>query len=1007
MGDFEDNKTNFTDENTASYNTAFFAIKARKEDVFSEESMERFKKYMPALSMLDDRVMLLPAGQLEPSFYYPNKIFFKSFMGRHRDCEMPVVMCVSNTSLGGVYDTIYGDDSAADATADAVKSLESHTTTPFSGEMPEKTDVSGYLEGSLSDDEVLLVYGNILDLIHRLANDDLSVKFTMETQCSDVTLGPLSIKAISIFTGDKKSAERYTPIKETAAGPMTMTTGRALMTEFRHLVRMSLKFGKGDTGTSRDEETDKLDKKFESNMLTLITKNPPPAGPGALGLVAGYFNLMGLTNTVVKTGRKYDIDTDHSAVWSMFAQSNLGSMSAMAVSYVTVKDKGLKCHTKSANPLTNLQMTASRESRTYCGLVLYLAKRTCMSRCPKSTVTSVINRSKQCDDCNSGENCAMAWACVMTDSSALNSSLTDAKKRSMDGPSSSRFDQVFVCEYNDQASPLGSVGSSGAGQTRAGKGFIEAHKKAMDSLRTALRVNKDGSSKEAVFELGNALIKAQGYISGSEHRVPLMTRGECVGTKMETALTDSDGGVPKMSLGMMSMPLSRSKVLTYLMRIATNCNFKMAEFAAKPSQGLTDATSAIASKNIGVYSAKKDQDQVSVKAFYLHPSVQQDTDEVYDVNTEPKTAVISVPGVNVKTTNKYKMLNGIMKAADDCSTSYGGGMDFGATAPPITNAQRASLRSTVNWILLKAKPNFSCKAVQKSIDNLIDSVMAQPLGLFNNNELVVWDWDTLLGLFVMGSMMIANGFLVKANNYFDGMTVPKFAMMVNSSKVEMEPVSQRFLATGPTLVYARTSVDFFVGKASGEATRFVTCSMNKFNALKQLVGGNMLSLNNTMMTGVYLPLKSNYKGGYIGFDVDETCREISSMGELSPVERCESVSRNAAAFVAKIREINGLEDTDEVTFDHVYELFEQYSAQVLLDDRDMADMAQHITDSDYVSKVCQKVASRQREEEEAEEDEGDGVDFNVILNKTTMPASGSMGMDGDTTAASMAEFVDN
>lgn len=1016
MEDVENGGSNtcLTDKNAAVYNTAFFAIKAKKHEVFSEAAAKGYEKYLPALSMLDDRIMLLPTGQLEPSFYLPNKVFHKSFLGgRHLDREMPIVMCVSKTSLKDAYDNIYGQG-AAEATADMIKSLQSHTLTAFCDEIQAKVeDPSAYLEGiSLGDDEVVLVFSTIIDTLHRLANNDINFKFTKETECTDVTLGPHSIKALSIFTGEKKSAEKY-PVQKEAPGPLTMATGPALMWELRYILRAALKFGKGDTGTSKDEEG--ADATFESDLLTIIAGSTPPARPGALGLVSAYFHILGVANTITKTDRKYEIDTDTTAVWSMFAQVNLGSMTAMTVSHITCKDKGLKFHSKSANPLTNLQVTASRGSRTYCGLVLYLAKRVCQSRCSSSTLASVVNRSKQCYDCNSGENCAMAWTCVMTDSSSLAFSLTDAKKASMDGPSSGRVDQVFISEFNDQASPLGGAGSKNSAQKNAGKGFIEAHKKAMSYLSGALRVNKDGTSREAVMELGKALIKAQEYINGAEHRVPLMHRGECIGTKLETVLTDSDGGVPKMSLGLMGVPLARSKVLTYLSRIACNGNYKLAEFAAKPTLGLTEATSAVASKNIGVYAVKKDQDQVSVKTFFLHPAVQQDTDEVFDVNTEPKVMTVTVPGVTVKTTNKYKALNGVMKASDDCSVSFGGGMDFGAVTPAITPAQRASLRSSITWALLKAKSNFDGKAVEKSIESLINTVMAQPLGLFHNADLMMWDWDSLLSMFVYGAMMVANGYLVKPNFHFDGMTVPRFAMLASASKVELEPVSQRFLASGPTLVYARTRVDSFTGNVMGKATRFVSCSMSRFNTLKQFIGGNMLALNNTTMTGVFLPLKSTYAGGDHGFDMDETCKEISNMSGLSKLERCESVSRNAPAFIAKIRETNALEEGAEITFDHVYELFVQYSAQVLLDDPDMADMASHITDTKYVAAVCERVAREHQGKGEHEEEE---LDFNAMINKiasTTAASSSSAaassgdtsGLCGDVSAMSLAEFMDN
>lgn len=1002
MSDFDENKTRFTEENTATYNASLFAIKAKKGDVFSEESINSYKKYLPCISMLDDRIMLLPTGQIEPSFYLPNKLYYKTFLGRHRDCEMPVVMCVSKTSLADMYDAIYGQGATAD-TKNMVESLVSHTMTQFSMAVPEKVDLSGYLEGTMGSDDVLLVYGTVIDIIHRLANDDFTVVFTKETMCTDVTLGSLDIKAISIFTGEKKSIERYTP-PHPECTKMMMGTGNAVMKEFQYILRMALKFGKGDAGIQREYETESNDRQFESEMLTLIAQNQPSTGPGSLGLIAGYFSLMGLTNTITKMQRKYDIDTDHFAVWSMFVQINLGNITAMTVSNIVFRDKGLRYYTKSNNPLTNLQLTASRESRTFCGLVLYLARLTCTKRSPKDTISIVVNRSKECHDCNSGENCAMTWACLFTDRVDLKNSLLDPKKKPMTTPSSTTFDQLFVSEFNDQASVLGSVGTTGASRERAGKRFVEACETVMNYMGTTLNLNENSTSKEAVEYLGQQLIDAQRFINNAEHRVHLINRGECTGSKLETVLTDSDGGVPKMSLGLLSVPVAKSKVLTYLIRIAASSNYKISDFIAKPSQGLSDAMAATASKNMGVYSSRMDQDQVTVKAFFLHPTVLPDTEEVCNINSDTKNMVVNVPGVAVKTTNKYKMLNGIMKPIDDCVTTYGGGMDFGAVTPTISPAQRSALRSSINWVLMKAKPNFNSSVVQKSIDNLITQVLANPMGQFNDTELKVWEWTSFRTLFVMGALMLANGFQIKSNNYYNGMTVPKFAALLDSSNVEMEPLSHRFLSTGPTMVYARTHVESFTGKPSGELTRFVTCSMSRFNPLKQLIGRNMMSLNNTTMVGVYLPLKSNYRGSDFGFDLDGICSEISSMSELSKIERCERFSRNTKAFVAKIRDINNFDETVEITFDHVHGMFKQYSAEVLLDDADLAEMAAHITESDYLCKVCRRVSS-QRYHDQTEDD---SVDFHAIMNKSLITtASENRGMDGEISTASLAEFTDN
>lgn len=963
----EENKTAFTEYNSASYNTASFAFRVKKEDVFTDQTIGIYRKFPAALSALDDRVLWLPTAPLVPNFYYPNKIFFKTFMGRHRDSEMPIVMCVSKQSLGPELARIYEDEHVVQTQKDLLESLVAHTTEPFSNDVPEQANLSGYLEDTLEDDEVLLIYDTLLNLIHRLGNEDLTLAYSKETPCNDVILGS-AIKPLSIFTGDKKNTERYTPkALPNKPDPTVLGTGRVVMREFRHLIRMMLKFGKGDTGSTKDEQTDAEDTTFESALLSMIAKNSPHCGPGALGMVASYFQIIGVVNTISKYSRKYDLDTCHTAVWDMLAVCSLTSFSAPTVAYVTTSDKGTKYHTKTANPLTNLQFTAARECRTYTQLILYLAQRTCLARYSLSTVSTVINASKNCESCNSGESCAMVWVCTMNECRDLSDSLTGAKKRSMEGPSSHHYSQVFISEYNDQASILGGAGTE---KQKAGKGYIEAFEKTMAHLETSLKVAKDGTSFQAVVALGAALIKAQDYIAGAEHRVPLMHRTQCTSNKLETILTDNEGGVQKMAFGLLSVPLFRSKVLTYLMRFACHVNFKLAEFVQKPTQGLSDSHSAVASKNVGVYSTKKDQEQIAMKAYYLHPSVNQETEEVYDVNTAPRITPVTVHQVSLKTTNKYKLLNGVLKSASESEGSAGGGMSFGAAPVILTPKQRSSVKSSVNWTLLKVCPRFSAKQTAGSLDNLVDTLLASPMSVFNDDELLVGDWKSLLGLFVMGSLMTANHFQIRTNNFYCGVSVPKFAFLESAKKVVLEPLSQKFLTAGPTLVYAKTKVDSFKAKISGENATFVSCTMNKFNPLKQFVGGNMLSLNNTTMTGVFLPLKSDYKGGV---EVDEICKDIVLLGGMSKAERCESILKKAQAFVAKIREVSRLGEDEDITYDHVYNLFEQYSAQVLLDDEDLKDMATHITDSNYMAAVCKRVSDREDDEEK------EVVDFNAMM----------------------------
>lgn len=993
------NKTALTESNCAFYNTSSFAFRVKKEDVFTDQTIEAYRKFPAALSALDSRVMWLPTGPLQPSFYHPNKIFFKTFLGKHRDSEMPIVMCVSKQSLGPELARIYEDEDVVQTQKDLLESLEAHTMEAFSNAVPEQANINGYLESTLEDDEVLLIYDTFLNVIHRLSNGDLTITFSKETPCKEVTVGSM-IKPLSIFTEDKKNNERYS-INADRSKPdhRVLATGPVVMRELKHLIRLMLKQGKGDTGSSKDEQTDAEDTEFESALLHMITKNAPRAGPGGLSIVASYFEFKGVVDTITKYGRKYTLDACPSAVWDMFAVCNLASFSAPTIAYVTTSEKGPKFHMKTANPLTNLQFTVARECRTFTQLVLYLAKRTCLIRCPENVLTIVSNRSKQCESCNSGENCAMAWVCTMTECADLANSLTDAKKRSMDGPFSHHFTQLFISEYNDQASVFGSAGNK---EQKAGRGYLEAYGKAMAHLEPVLKVDKTGTSSQALTSLISALGMAKQYLDGAEHNVDLMHRSQCMGNKLETVLTDNEGGVQKVGLGLLCVPMFRSKVLTYMMRFACHVNFKLLEFSQKPTQGLSDAHSAVASKNVGVYSVKKDQEQIPMKAYYLHPSVNQETEEVYDVNTAPKITPVTVDQVNIRTTNKYKMFNGALKSATESEVSAGGGMSFGA-APMILDAnQRKSIIAAVNWTLLKQCPRFESTNVPIGLNKLVDSILAEPMSVFNTDELaVVTNWKSLLSMFIMGSMMNSNHFQIKTSFNYCGITVPKFALLESAKSVNLEPVCPKFLTAGPTLVYAKTKVDSYKANVSGQDTMFVNCVIAKFNPLRQFVGNNMLNLNNTTMAGVFLPFKSDYKSGV---EVDEMCDDMMSLAGMSRAERCKSVFKNAQAIVSKIREVGHLGEDDDISFDQVYSLFEQYSANVLLDDDDLRDMVAHITNSDYMAAVCGRVSDA---EGNAEVEEEEKIDFDSLMMRGSAQSTFVESANTAAGSAIMGEFADD
>lgn len=1000
-----------TDVNSAAYNCHSFAVKVAKRDLFTSESNNLFRTYLATISQLDPRVMWLPTEVIMPSFFKVNTIFYKTFQKYYMDRPMPVTMCVSKTplkeELNAIFEEHEGD--VHDICTEFCNSLKSHTTEQFPETAEPLQGISNILEDrDLGDDEVLLVFNTVFNVIHMLANGDTLVRYSKETECIDLTLGKsLSVPAIKIYTSDKNSAaERYSLDTDTVTKKSlyVLGLGPVVFQEYRHIIRQMFKFGKGDVG-SRDDTAESEDEEFESDLLTMLVSSAPPKSPGAIGIVAASLQYNGMINTIVPNSREREFLGSPETIWAMFVVNHVGAFSAPTISHVTVvdskKEKVLKYHMKSRNPLTNMQFTASRESRTTCGLVLYLQQRLCKARCSISYLNSISKRSKDCEICNFGVNCAMAWTMAFTSAGALIDGVTDSKKSASVGPGSTTVNVSFVSEYNNQASLIGSIGHD---KTKAAPAFITAHHLTMERFKDSFHPDKESSGRDVVLYMYALLKLVSEYVKRGEHKQPLLFRKDCKGNKIETVLTDNDGGVPKLSLGLCSMMMAKSKVVTYLSRIAMVVNCKLREFTEKPTNGFNDATSAVASKNIGVYSVKKDQPKTNMKKFFIHPTVAADTDETMDVNRPPVDASIDVLNVYTKTTNKFKMLNGILKGADETSNSYNGGMEFDGLDSNLSNQQSENIKSALSWIIVREVPSFKSSNWGKSINSLVKTLLAAPMGQFNAKELAVSEWEKFLSLYVAGLLMVSHDFYIKSNSYFDGMSIPKFAQLVNAHKVLLDPMSRQFLSKGPAWVFARCKTNSFEANVEGVKNKYISCSLGEFSQLNHFVGNNVMSLSNLPISGVFIPIVQKFSGDDGNrVNVDELCQDIITLASKSLLERCMTVKQNATSYIVKIRERHSLSEDDPVTFDHVVDLFNAYSAGVLLDDPDFMELVKCINNPEDMSRICDGVQAREGNDRDIEDE--DGINFNEF-ETTPSAREEDVGDDREDHASILAEFRD-
>ena len=999
-----DNTPRLTDANAAFYNSSLFAIKVKKSCLFTDGAITRFRNNLVASSQLDPLVTLLPTNEVEPSFVKPNMVFFRPYRRHFMDRLMPITMCVTKTPLFSEVNRIYGQNDGKEGVYEVSKafceSLAAHTATPFPTPEPALEGLSNSLEDTdLQDDEALLVYTTVYNLINMLANGDTVVRFSKETECKggDVSVGEDGVPALKIYSIDKFSNQERYPVDAAAAVSAKRVVAHSpiIMREYRCLIRQMLKFGNGDTGEA-DDRTEENDTEFESRLWTTVMNSAPAPGKGAAGLVAANLQLNAMVNTIVPIARKKEIVGTPEVVWSMYVVGYLGAFSAMSISHITVSDgknnrKMPRFHMKACSPLTNLQTTASRESKTTCGLVMFLAQKLTTLRTVATVCNTMRVRCRGCASCDSGDYCAHHWMTAFTSYGALADSLTSGQATK--APSSTSFNLTFVADFNKEGSLFGNISDKDNHDRRnTAAAYIQAHAITVDAFKDRYRPSPSLPDREVFTSLCKLVTDAREYVHDARHKQALLPRADAKAKTINSVLTDNDGGVSKLSLGFMSMMASKSKLMMYLARLCMVCDCKLDGFAENPAKGVLDMVAAVGSKNVGVYIAKKDQDKVNMQKVYIHPVVDPETDEVMDVTSQSKSGACDVAGVCSKSTSKIKHLNGVLKApANDGSGAFHGGMDFGDSSAAggsivLSPEQKAALRVGLSWLLVRSSPNFKIKRFGTAITRLMDEILATPMSQFNTNELPVAGWDNFLSLYVAGLLLTTNGFYIKPNKAYAGMTVPKYAQLMDEKTAMIEPVSRVFL-NGAAIVYGRVTMGAFEVMVNSAQVKYVSANMSPFAQLSMFTGNNMMAMANRPCQGVFIPIKMTYgTGDSNGVCVDALCDEITQLATRSPSERCFEIKKNAAAYMDKIRQMNRLAPEDPITIDHVTDLFAAYSADVLLDNPDVREIAENMSNPDVMNAVYERALAKDQKDGADEEEDFD-------FNEHTRPADVAMADD--------------
>ncbi|KAK3795653.1 hypothetical protein RRG08_043883, partial [Elysia crispata] len=1011
-----------TEDNCAMYSTLKFVIVVKRSDLCSMEAFEMLRKHMVTPSMVDGRINWISTEAVMPSFLMANQVRNTEYMDNVMDKMMPLAMIVSSKELDSrrLFECIYEDPGAYQKCVALCDSIPKHTAVEF-GSYPKTTDASlvpsNFIEDHLADDEVAIVFMSTLDTIHMLANNDYQLAYTAVTKFEgEVSLGTgkMSTDAVRMYSGPSMNVERYDPSKPTA-DTMGLRTSDAIMQEYRHILRMMLRFEKGDCGTD-DQTPESSDTKFESHLMSVMTDISFPKGPGSVGLSASWIELCGIINTVVTKNYPFSLEAPKDAIWTMFVNCYMGNASACNISKLTVVDrkrKELKFHVKTNNPLTNLQLTGSKDSKTMCAYVMYLLQKICVKRLSTSKpykLRNIMSAGEKCTICESGTNCAGVWSDAFTSPSNMIKKMTN-KRSASQMTISLNYNQLALTEYNNNAGILGNNSTKGANikeSHKVGPPFNEALSITMENNKGTLFVTSDMDAVRVTGAILQACDSIYQYINEERHKVDVYHRDQCKDNKLETALTDNDGGMSKLRMGMLAPALIKSSVLTTICRIAMNENCRLTEYATKPSQGFQQATAAIAGKSMGVYHASKAQGEIRLKKYNVSPCMRQ-TGRKTDLLADSETLIISVSDVRIKTTSKFKCLNCVLAPAGSASAQaedHLGGMEGMIGSAPSTNRTLSDKqRNTAKDSLMRIVSRQSNDTLEKAstlIAELVNApLVSVALSMFNAVDLVMQTWDELMFYFVAGHLLNKYNYVPRANKHFDGINTPKFMELLGCDSVTTELGSKKFMSCGPTLVYLTSCVTAF---ESSESVRFVTCNILDVPNLYSFSGNELTS--NKKVKGVFLPISTNVGGfsmdGNSAIVMDELVNEVNKLVSMSRVDRCAYLMSNAPSLLASIRLKLDIGDQDErevpVTTEHVYEVFSEYGLDYMLDsDKYLLEIDCNLDNHEVMNKHLQLCRDKDAVTKAAAADTSLDVSYNSLRKnlKRKMTSGAIQGIDDD------------
>ena len=955
--------------NAALLNSDLFATKVKIKDLFNAENVDAFGKHLAVTSQFDPRVLLLPTNVVAPCFVSPNMVLYKGFKQYFIDKLFPITACITKTPLFEQIDAVYRDndkeESVYKTAKDLADSVPAHTGIPWSGDEAHPVNIECTMEGKeLEKDEALLVFIPTSKLLHMLANQDMILGFAKSTECGpEITLNKDSnaVPIRTLYSAGKGSQEERYSAASLPTPKYVLGLSNVVMFELQCIHQQMFAL----------EDDRELAGHFESRILTMMSSNHPGQDKYCLGIIAASRLSLTLTSTMCtsKGTNALNVESKH-ALWSLFVAPYIDWFGAMSVNGVKSAEgrdnkKLLNYTAKSSNPLTNLQVSGCRGSKTIASLVLFLIKRLHLNRSPG--LSGLVVASKGCSLCEREDSCAINWVTAFT---RMMYSAQNVSRNSNIMPSSASFQPLLLTEYNNGASFVGNIKENDEANPvaakKAGVEMIKAHGVIVDEFKDAFPPkSQQCSNKEAIKAFFEVVLKIRKYVQEGRHGHSILHRDAVKGDKMEAVINDNEGYFPKLCMGFHSLPLARSMLVNNVSRYAAGADYKLKNFEANPTESNTRITTSIAAHELGLFASNKDMDQVQLRRVLVSPVVDQDTEQITDINSPLKEGSFDVQRVLVKSTSNYKMLVGMLQP----KAQHSGGIEVGNGGCSTTNLKETQYRqvlASIEWVLTQANGKPFTRD-RPAIEKIIRQALAPAMTFLP--PMMFRSWKEFLPYYAIGCLMHCHGYILRPNNFFVGITVPKFAMLTGAGAALVDPVSQEFLVgRGATMTYVRCQASNFQSNTNG-----VFCRINllPYHQMPLLIGTCMLKYSNVAPHGIFAPISAKYSGAFGELSsTDELMEVISVLASKSLAGRCSFISKHADLLLDRTRQYHGYE---EVGFEEVSQLLISYNAEMFINDPNFQQLLQCLDNNDAMVEVCAKAEA----DEDAANVEENDKDFDL------------------------------